>query len=316
MEIPLKTAAQPQILDTARKTERMSQTLKIQTILLKAAHDFLVDRGLMQVLPIMLSTITDPLSHIVDESKVFYQGQCLELTKSMIFHKQIALAETDVKGIFIFSPNVRLEASELGSSGRHLFEFSQLDIEIRDYTAPQFMDFMEDLIIQIFTEINAKCKESLAFFDRELLIPRKPFPLYSSTSLKKQLGADFEQEQSNREEHPFWITNFKREFYDKENPELQGTYINYDLMFPEGFNEALSGGEREFEYSQLLKRISEDGLDLTKFHSYLEYAKRRKIGPSAGGGLGLERLLRYVVKASHIGEVGLFPRVPGKKVKL
>ena len=173
---------------------------------------------------------------------------------------------------------------------------------------------MEDLIIHVFKAAVSHCKESLTFFERELKIPTKPFPRYSSKILKEKWGSSFEQLQSNEEFSPFWITDFKREFYDKEDPSHSGTYINYDLLYPEGFNEGLSGGEREFEYAQIKKRITEDGLDPAKFKDYLDYARNGKLSRSAGGGLGLERLLRYIIKAPHISEVRLFPRVPGKKL--
>jgi len=33
--------------------------------------------------------------------------------------------------------------------------------------------------------------------------------------------------------------------------------------------------------------------------------------PSAGGGIGIERLVSWLVNARHIGEASPFPKVPG-----
>ncbi|MHA2353308.1 MAG: amino acid--tRNA ligase-related protein, partial [Candidatus Thorarchaeota archaeon] len=39
-------------------------------------------------------------------------------------------------------------------------------------------------------------------------------------------------------------------------------------------------------------------------------------GPSAGGGLGIERLIRFLTKRPHIREITLFPKVPGEAIFL
>jgi asparaginyl-tRNA synthetase len=36
--------------------------------------------------------------------------------------------------------------------------------------------------------------------------------------------------------------------------------------------------------------------------------------PSAGGGIGVERLLRFLTGKRHIRDVQLFPRIPGEEV--
>ena len=51
--------------------------------------------------------------------------------------------------------------------------------------------------------------------------------------------------------------------------------MNYDLIYPEGFGEALSGGEREYEYEKLLKKIKAHKIDSTKYQQYLKLAKAK-----------------------------------------
>lgn len=73
------------------------------------------------------------------------------------------------------------------------------------------------------------------------------------------------------------------------------------------------GGEREWEYEKILRKIKEaGGLSEESFRPYLEVARAGMLKPSAGGaGIGIERLVRYIVGAKHIAEVQPFPRVPG-----
>ena len=132
----------------------MAVVLKIQSTAIKALTDFLDEKEFLQMMPVMLSTVTDPLCHSVYDARIKYLGQDLQLTKSMILHKQLALTSDKISKIYIMSPNVRLEKAECGSSGRHLIEFSQLDIEIK------FVDLVNKndapMIEKIFGEMIGK----------------------------------------------------------------------------------------------------------------------------------------------------------------
>ncbi|MFX1283790.1 MAG: asparagine synthetase A [Promethearchaeota archaeon] len=293
---------------------QMRTILRVQTEALMAIHEFLHQKGFLQLMPVILSPITDPLSHPVYEAYIDYLGQRFQLTKSMIFHKQIAIASLNVDGLYIMSLNVRLEISDLQNSEKHLVEFTQLDIELKEATANEFMSLIEDLIIYIIFKVKNSCRAELEKMGINLHIPRKPFNVYCSWDLQEKYGSDFGSQISFLEKDPFWITDFEREFYDRENPRRKGHYINYDLYYPEGFGEALSGGERDYEYETLMRKIKERKQDYKQFESYLRLSKQRKLVPSAGGGLGIERLIRFLTKRKHIRDVTLFPKVPGKKV--
>jgi asparaginyl-tRNA synthetase len=86
---------------------------------------------------------------------------------------------------------------------------------------------------------------------------------------------------------------------------------------PEGYGEVLSGGEREHKYERIIKRVKElekEGRDYSMFKDYLEVAKMGLLKPSAGGGIGVERMLRFLCGKKHIREIQLFPRIPGEEV--
>jgi asparaginyl-tRNA synthetase len=85
-----------------------------------------------------------------------------------------------------------------------------------------------------------------------------------------------------------------------------------DLIYPEGYGEALSGGEREYEYDRIKQRILKKGQKLLQFKDYLQLAKD-DLPPSAGFGIGIERLTRYICGLKRIEETILFPRIPGKR---
>ena len=122
---------------------------------------------------------------------------------------------------------------------------------------------------------------------------------------------------SKIEKEPFWIVDIKRYFYDKEDDNNPGHFLNYDLILPEGYGEVLSGGEREYRYQKILERMKElenMGKDLSMYKNYLEVARMGLLKPSAGGGIGVERMLRFLCGKKDIKEVQLFPRIPGEEV--
>lgn len=291
----------------------MKDILSVQSAVLKSLHDFMWNEGVVQLMPVMLSPFTDPLAHPVYDSSLEYEGQRLELTKSMILHKQLSLMRDDLKGIYIVSPNIRLELGETGSSGRHLIEFSQVDIELRDASCRDFMDFMERLYVHMAGFVSSSCYEELKRLGRTLPPLARPFKVFDSTELKDKYGKEWEHEISMKESQPFWVMDHYREFYDREDPET-GKHVNYDLVYPEGFGEALSGAERETDYEIILKKMKERKTEPESYASYLEIAKQGILKPTAGGGFGVERIVRYLTGKKQIKEVCMFPRVPGERI--
>ena len=108
---------------------------------------------------------------------------------------------------------------------------------------------------------------------------------------------------------PLWVTNIPREFYDFEDFEC-GEWDNYDLYLPK-YGEVLSGARREFEYDKLTRKMERDGVRRESYKLLLTLAKEERLMPSAGAGIGIERLVGWISGAKHVGETQVFPRVPG-----
>ncbi|MBM3229370.1 hypothetical protein FJZ26_02970, partial [Candidatus Parvarchaeota archaeon] len=205
----------------SRKT---AAVLAIQTTAVNSMLDFLYKKGFVQLMPVMLSPITDPLCHSVYDASIDYCGQQLQLTKSMILHKQIAVSSPHLSKIFILSPNVRLEKPECGPLGRYLIEFTQLDIEMRGATKTEFMRLTEEMVKDTLSKIAEERKGELAILGRELVVPESPFPVFESKEWKTKLGGDFEAQLSKTQVTPFWVMDHTREFYDKEDDLKRGYY--------------------------------------------------------------------------------------------
>ncbi|MBC7081433.1 MAG: asparagine synthetase [Thermoplasmatales archaeon] len=293
------------------KDEKLKFGVKVGSIIRYKLSEFLNNRGFLEIPPVIISPFTDPLSYSTFDASIECYGNKYYLTKSMIFHKQIAIISFDK--IFCFSPNVRLENEEKAKSMRHLFEFTQLDIEVRNGEREEMIKFAEEMLIYILKEVKKICKDEIEKFGREIKIPSIPFKRISFEEAYSKYGKNYEEILSKETKSPLWIFDFPksmREFYYKENEEREGWLVDMDLIYPEGFGEALSGGEREYEYEKIIKRIREVGSE----KDYLYYLSIAKEGlyPSAGFGIGIERLTRYICGLKDIGYTTPFPKIPGK----
>ncbi|MFH1440205.1 MAG: asparagine synthetase A [Candidatus Woesearchaeota archaeon] len=322
-----KHSDEKKILDKAKYIHKIAEKINskdmdailwVQSCAMKAVHDFMHSKKVLQLMPVMISTITDPLCHSVYDAKIDYCGQELSLTKSMILHKQMALMSPIRKAIYIISPNIRLEKEECRDSGRHLIEFSQVDFEFKDAKKEDIKDFMEDMIIHVITRVKDECKEELKALgrvgDKELVVPSKPFKRISTKDAEARFGKDYEKILSEEASEPFWLTDHEREFYDKECEFTKRVYRNYDLIYPEGFGEGLSGGEREHEYEVILERMKRAGTSKESYKEYLELAKYGLLPKTAGGGFGVERMVRFLCGKKDIADVSLFAKKPGEIV--
>jgi asparaginyl-tRNA synthetase len=293
------------------KSPRLGLAVSVQTKIISSIRAFLLKEGFTELLPVIISAITDPLTDYRVRGEVECYGFKYQITKSMIFHKQIALLA--FPRIFCFSPNVRIEPEERQNSSNHLIEFVQLDLEIRQAAREEIIVFGEKLFSYVINQVKTVCAHELSQLRRSLPDVMPPFPRITYAQAFERYGDDFELKLSREISQPAWLMDFPlevREFYDREDMERPGVLVDMDLIYPEGFGEALSGGEREYVYDRIKRRIQKKGINLKTYDLYLQFAERG-LHPSAGFGFGLERLTRYVCGLSDISETRLFAKKPG-----
>ena len=138
--------------------------LKIQSEIRRILADYLRSKNFIEISPVIISPVTDPLNHPTTSRDVICYGKRYHLTQSMIFHKQIAMRS--LEKIFVFSPNIRIESTDCKKTGRHLFEFTQLDLEVRNATREDMMKLCEELIINVIKTVKKDYKKELEFLGR------------------------------------------------------------------------------------------------------------------------------------------------------
>jgi asparaginyl-tRNA synthetase len=132
-------------------------------------------------------------------------------------------------------------------------------------------------------------------------------------NLALKLGDDlgFEDEKVLAEEFgkPFFVYDYPKAikaFYCKtyrDHPEIA---LSVDMMVPR-IGEISTGGQREEEKDQLVQRMKEQGLKPEDYEWYLDLRRYGTV-PHVGFGMGVERLLVWMLDLDNIIDAIPFPR--------
>jgi len=280
--------------------------------------------GFTEIVAPIIGPVTDPGIRGAKQVSIRYYGSKFKIMSSMILYKQMAVCS--ISRIFAVSPCIRLEPKKTLKTGRHLTEFRQVDIEEARATYEDSMGLAERMLQYVIRRVKRKCRKELKLLGRKLKVPKIPFRRFYYHEIIKILrhsGFDVEygeeipweaEEALSKEfKEPFFITDYPKEargFYYLEDPVRYGVLKDFDLIYPEGFGEAISGGEREYSFETVKKRMELSGDDPSKYNWYLTMLKSG-IPPSSGFGIGVERLTRYICGLEKVWEAVPFPKVPG-----
>ena len=235
-------------------SDEIYHALAIRTSFVQAVTNFLVKEGLFNLEKVMLSILTDPLAHDIEHTPVIkYKGHTYVTTHSMIYSKFLACSNKKIKGVYIDSPNIRLEIESPNNTqrGKYLADFSQIDIELRrnrnislsDYYNKQDMvldilrsdmdkvkNFFERMIASAVEAIVKNNSDDLKALGVAMEVPTLPFPTFLKNKSTKKYGAkDFEEKcGEDTKSQFFWVTGLYRENYDLVYPYLSSDGTKLD----------------------------------------------------------------------------------------
>ena len=215
--------------------------------------------------------------------------------------------------------------AEKSHTGRHLSEFTSVDIEaaFMDYT--DVMEVLELLVVEVYKYVAEKCKKEQKAIGIEIKVPSSPFERITYSQVLEELKSAGEDLKFGDDlldshlriigkNHPgfFFLIEWPmklKPFYIREKDEDPKISRSFDLQF--GYLELASGGTRLHDPKKIRKRLEEQGLDPSKFSNHLQ-AFDWGMPPHAGWGLGLERLMTILIGIDNVREVVLYPRDPDR----
>ena len=303
-------------------TKFFKSLASIQFKTLKIVRDILYEKGFLELISPVVAPISDPGLRMGSMVEIHYYGEKAVLVSSAILYKLAALKVSDK--VFFFAPNVREEPVDFVDFGRTLSEIRQIDIEVAKAKREDVIKLSEELLVKVIESVKKVAKEELEYFDRTLKTPHRPFKrikFHDALEIAREAG--FEPEESgelSREgetyisklyDEPVWIIDYPsgvRGFYYREKGD--GTLLDMDLLYPDGFGEAASGGEREVDPIKVRERMIKTGVDPRRFIWLFELLYEG-VPECAGIGFGFERLIRFITGVQSIVDAVLFPKVPG-----
>jgi len=211
--------------------------------------------------------------------------------------------------------------AEKSHTGRHLSEFTSVDIEaaFMDYT--DVMNVLEDLVLNTFKYVSENCKEEQEILGNEITMPNSPFKKITYSEAleelnKKDVKLEFGDDLLDShlriigENHPdfYFITDWPiklKPFYIMEKEDTPEISESFDLMY--GDLELSSGSTRIAKKSELEDRMKNKGMKIDTFGYHLavfDYG----VPPHAGCGIGLERLMMALTGIENIRDTTFYPR--------
>jgi len=304
------------------RSPRVAAIMKIRSTLMSSARSWLEEHGFIEVnCP---SFITAAVEGGATLFKVDYFGREVYLTQSSQFYQEAAIYS--LEKVYSLQPSFR---AELSRTRRHLTEFWHLEAEMAYAELEDMMKVVEELfhamVLGVY-ENNQRELEILGLkIDPDVAKPPYPRVRYAEALeiLQRKgfeiewgddFGADEERELSKEFEKPFFVTHWPKEakaFYHLPDPREPSVCRNADLLTPGGYGEVVGGGQRIHDYEQLLERIREEGLNPEDYKWYLDLRKYGSV-PHSGFGLGIERMLWWLLRLPHIRDACLFPRTPAR----
>ncbi len=294
------------------RTERNQLMFKVQTALVNAMREFLVERDFIEIhTPKLIGAASESGADVFE---VKYFDRKAYLAQSPQFYKQMAMA-AGFDRIFEVGPVFRAEKS---FTKKHTTEFTGFDLEFSYITS--FRDVMameEKLLTEMLKTVKEKYGDEIEKeFGLPVVVPETPFPVVKLADLYAALEAEYGYKVDDSEKndlttdaerlsydwvkkhynHEFlFVTDYsaeKRAFYHMRDE--NGIPQGYDLIWRG--TEITTGAQREHRYDRLKAQADEKGLgEDVKF--YLDFF-RYGCPPHGGFGLGVDRLTMLLLGLS------------------
>jgi asparaginyl-tRNA synthetase len=298
-------------------------TFRVKAELLRALREFLQEEDVLETTPPILSG--NAAEGGAEAFVIDYFGKPGYLSQTAQLYLEALLFPHE--RVYALTPSFRAEKSR---TPRHLTEYQHLEVELAWCDLAQMLDFEERMTVFVCRAVAERRPHELTQLGRppdELRAIVAPFPrLRYAEAIDRlaaqgfpvrwgsDLGTAEERALTIESRTPIFVTHFPRElkaFYMLRSADDDRTVEAADLLAPEGYGEMIGGSCRETDLARLTARLEEIGAPVAEYEWYLDLRRHGSI-PHAGFGLGVERILRWMLRREHIRETTPFPRTPSR----
>jgi len=300
------------------RNQKTASIFKLRSQVLASIRETLIKRKFIEInTPKIIGSASEGGADLFSLDYFGKQGYLAQ--SPQLYKEQMTIG---LERVFEISSFYRAEKSH---TGRHLSEFTSVDIEaaMMDYT--DVMDVLESIVVDVFKNTAENSKIEQQEIGHEIKIPNSPFERVSYTQALEELGnmdikiefGDDLQDSHLRslgDKHPgfFFLTDWPmklKPFYIHEKDDDPTLSRSFDLQY--GYLELSSGGRRLHDPDKLRTRLKEQDLDPTSFEEHLK-TFGWGMPPHSGWGMGLDRLMTVLIGIDNVREVVLYPRDPDR----
>lgn len=231
--------------------------------------------------------------------------------------------------IYNMGPSFRGEESR---SKRHLMEYWHIKAEMTFGDREDIIALVEDILGYIVQQCQAQCQDVFDILGTQLCVDgiKSPFPRITHEDAviylkKKGFDADFDQGVSTAEEvelsklydSPFWLVGIPRTvepFPYAIDPNDSRITMVADLIASNGCGELLGVAEKIYRPAMLDERLEEKGKLTEPRYQFVRDVHQAGCVPHIAFGMGLERLIRWLLNIPHVRDTIPFPRVVRRNI--
>ncbi|HKZ92952.1 MAG TPA: asparagine--tRNA ligase [Candidatus Bathyarchaeia archaeon] len=300
------------------RSRKMNTIMKIRSEVLKYVHEYFDKQRFAEVSPPMF--ISSAVEGGATLFGVKYFDDVMYLTQSAQLHLEVLIYS--LEKVYCVAPSFRAEKSR---TIRHLTEYWHVESEEAFSTIDDLMRLEEGLVSFICQSAARKCKkhlEALGLDPKELAKIKTPFPKITydeaiqrlqKAGCQIQWGEDFgfNEEKVLTQEFggPVFVYKYPKKikaFYVKAYPDRPETVMSADLLVPR-IGELSTGGARVDSKEEMLRNLQEFGLRPEDYEWYIDLRRYGSV-PHTGFGMGVERLLAWMLNLESVFDSIPFPR--------
>lgn len=312
-------------LNESFTTDWVKAIFYISSCIHKSTYEFFIKQGFDPGLtpytcrsvssPMGLGSDSLPVSITLFDQKIF-------LADSIQFYLEYLLRFAP-KGVFYIMPSIRGEEPDT----RHLNEFFHIEAELHG-NFDKCLNLIQDFLKEVISAVLVCCEDKIhnlgimtnhlhdflnlehiasIKFDKALEILGEDHQYYrfieSTPIALTQLG----EEKLIDLYGPIWLTYLPTlgvPFYQEEVD--HDKTLTADLLL--GFGEIIGCGQRKTNAQTLLNDLVRRGIDTAPYQWYYTMKKNYPV-QSSGFGLGLERLIMWILQHEDIRDIPLFDRL-------
>jgi asparaginyl-tRNA synthetase len=300
------------------RSRRMNLVMKVRCEVLEATREFFKTQKFVEVSPPMFISAA-----VEGGSTLFglkYFDQDLYLTQSSQLYLEILIYS--LEKVYCIAPSFRAEKSR---TIRHLTEYWHIEGEWPFADMHDLMQFEEELLAHVCQRTAESCNKEFAELGVDIskvASVKTPFPKITYTEAVERLNAkgitrkwgedfgyDDEKALADEFNNPFFIYDYPtaiKAFYCKTYRDKPEVAMSADMLVPR-IGEISTGGAREDDKDMLVRRIRETGMNEKDYDWYLDLRRYGTV-PHVGFGMGLERVLTWMLDLENIIDSIPFPR--------